>query len=139
MKKQNASDTLNEMIAVLQQQQALELEILKDQFHITYESLKPVNLIKNTIKEVVTLPNLKNNLLNNVIGLTTGFLSKKLIVGATHNPVIKLAGTLLQFAIANVVARNSESIKSTGDVLLHRIFKKKKNYYNDEYSETGNA
>lgn len=139
MKKQNASDTLKDMIAVLQAQQALELTIVQDQFHIVYESLKPVNLIKNTIKEVVTLPNLKNNLLNNVIGLTTGFVSKKLVVGATHNPVIKLAGTLLQFAIANVVARNSDSIKSAGEDLIQRIFKKKKIYYNEEYSETENS
>lgn len=49
MKKKNETDTLNQTIISLQNKQAQELKSLKEQFHLTYESLKPINLIKNTI------------------------------------------------------------------------------------------
>lgn len=126
MKKKNETDTLNQTIISLQNKQAQELKSLKEQFHLTYESLKPINLIKNTIAQVTESPEIKNNLVNNAIGLTTGYLSKKVLFGASHNPIKKVLGTLLQFAIANVVSKHSDTIKSTGENLLHRFLKYRK-------------
>ena len=77
----NESVALNEMIDLLQSKQAGELALLKEQFYCTYESLKPINLIKNTIHELTESPDIKTNLLNSAIGLTTGFLSKKISGG----------------------------------------------------------
>lgn len=126
MKKKNETDTLNETIILLQNKQAEELKLLKEQFHLTYETLKPINLIKSSFHEVTSSPSpdIKNNLLNNVIGLTTGYLSKKIIVGASNNPIKKILGALLQFTIANVVSKHSDAIKSVGGNLLHRILKR---------------
>jgi hypothetical protein len=125
MKKEVTRDALNEQIARLQDKQAEELEILKEQFYITYESLKPINLVKNTLQEITTSPGIKDNLLNNAIGLVTGYISKKVLVGSSHNPIKRILGTLFQFAIANVVSKHSETIKSTGEVILKRIFRDK--------------
>jgi len=60
----NQKDLLNESIRLLQQKQALELIQLKEQFHATYESLKPLNLIKSTLHEVADSSEIKNNILN---------------------------------------------------------------------------
>ncbi len=125
MKKRNESNALKEAIGLLETKQAHQLVLLRYQFHLMYNSLQPINLIKNTLHEAATSPDLKNNIINNAIGLTTGFLSKKILIGASHNPVKKLLGTLIQFAITNFVANNAGSIASTGGNLLQLITKYK--------------
>jgi len=116
-------ERLNERILFLQNKQAEQLQTLKDQFAVTYESVKPINLIKNGLNEIASSPDIKNGILNNVIGLTTGYLSKKVLIGSSHNPIKKILGMLLQFAIANVVSKHSETIKSTGEYVVKRILK----------------
>lgn len=118
----NETAILMEKISLLEIRQAQELSLLREQLHSTYENLKPLNLIKSTLNEVTSSPELKDNLLNNVIGITTGFLSKKILVGATHNPIKRVAGAILEFAVANVVAKHSDTIKALGEVFLRRIF-----------------
>ena len=125
MNKINQTEALNKTIAALQEKKEIEFSLLKEQFQITYESLKPINLIKSTLANVASSPELKNNVLNNVIGLATGYISKKVILGNTRNPIKILLGSLFQFAIANVVSKHTESLKSTGEIILKRIFRKK--------------
>ena len=121
----NETNALKERISLLESRQAQEITLLKEQLHLTYETLKPLNLIKTTLQEVSSSSDLKGDILNNVIGLTTGYLSKKVLVGSTHNPIKKMAGTLLQFAIAKVVSKHSETIKAIGEMMLRRIFERK--------------
>lgn len=121
MKKYNKTVALDELILLLQEKQAIELKLLKDQFHITYESLRPVNLIKNTIHEVTTSEEIKEDLLKNAIGLATGYLSKKVVVGESDNPFRKLLGLFLQFAVATFVSKHAESIKAAGDNILRFV------------------
>ncbi|MFI5220080.1 MAG: hypothetical protein ACHQNT_11405 [Bacteroidia bacterium] len=137
MTHKNQTDALNETISLLQDKQAHQLKILREQFNITYESLKPINLIKSTFREVASSPEIKNNMVSNAIGLTTGYLSKKVLFGASHNPVKRLIGTFLQFAIANVVSKHSDTIKSTGESFVKRIFKNK-NEAKQQFSNNGN-
>lgn len=118
-------ELLNEKIIALQAIQAMQLEVLKLQLEITYQSLRPVNLLKNTLHEISTSEEIKENLLNNVIGISTGYLSKKVFTGTSHNPLVKLAGSLLQFTIANVVAKHPETIKQVSKNILQFIFKRK--------------
>lgn len=125
MKHLNQTEELNNRIVLLKQKQDFQFNLLRAQFYITYESLKPINLIKGTWKEVMSAPNLKKDLLGSLIGLGTGFLSKKILFGATHNPIKALLGTVLQFGVSNVVSKNSSSIKTFGENLLHRLFSKK--------------
>ena len=125
MNKINQTEALNKTIAALQEKKEIEFSLLKEQFQITYESLKPINLIKSTLANVASSPELKNNVFNYVIGLTTGYISKKVILGNTRNPIKILLGSLFQFAIANVVSKHTESLKSTGEIILKRIFRNK--------------
>ena len=137
MKKNNPTDSLNLAIDILQKKKEVEFELLKEQFHVTYESLKPINIIKSTLSDVASSPDIRNNLLNNVIGLTTGYLSKKVLMGSSRNPIKILLGTLFQFAIAKIVSKHTEGIKSTGENILLNIlsFKKKSN---QKFSENEN-
>ncbi len=112
MKKNTGKDELTEAIRLLKNKQDHELQILRDQFKLAYESIKPINLIKNTLHQVATSSEIRNNILNNAVGLATGFVAKKLLLGKTHNPVKKILGTIFQFAVANMVANRSEQIHS---------------------------
>ncbi|MES2573565.1 MAG: hypothetical protein V4572_01355 [Bacteroidota bacterium] len=128
MKKPNETDSLNEMILRQEQQYDNDLRVLRDQFHIAYESLKPINFIKNVVHEVTASPEIKNDMVDNVIGLATGFISKKLLVDGTDSPVKKVFGTILQFAVANVVSKHTYTIKTVGENLLNYFSKEKNNY-----------
>lgn len=108
MKKSNHTATLKEAIQLLKLKQADDLFELKEHYYYTYESLKPVNIIKKTLGNIAHSSEFKGNLLSTVIGLSTGYLTKKVLIGSSHNPVKKILGTLLQFVITNVVVKRTE-------------------------------
>ncbi len=56
-------------------------------------------------------PDLKNNVINTVIGIGTGNLSKKILIGSSLNPFKRLLGNVVQYAIANVVSKHGDGIK----------------------------
>lgn len=122
MKTKNETDSLNELIITMEKKRAYELDLLKDQLHIGCESLRPLNLIKHVFHDITDSPEVKHNLVNSAIGLGTGFLSKKLLTGNTHNPIKKVFGTLLQFGVAKVVAKHTDDIKLIAGNLLKRVF-----------------
>ncbi len=131
MKKISQSSLIKGEIWLLKNRQKEELILLKNQFHTVFEGLKPINLLKETFKEVGESPDLKSTLLNSAIGLSTGIISKKLMIGKTSNPFKNLLGTVVEFAIANVVAKNSEKIISTGETLFQLIFRRNKDEKRD--------
>ncbi|CAM4165720.1 MULTISPECIES: hypothetical protein [Flavobacterium] len=106
--KNNHTNTLNEAIELLKLKRADELMQLKDQYHYTYESFKPINLIKKTIGQMAQSQEFKTNLLSNVVGLATGYISRKVIVGSTHSPMKKILGTVFQLLVTKVVANQTE-------------------------------
>ena len=112
MKRMNETDTLKEIIALLKYRQTQELRILKEQFEVTYDSLKPLNIIKRVFSDMTTSPDIKGNVLSNVIGLASGYITKKVIVRSSHNPFKRLLGNVLQFAITNLVAKRTDPVKS---------------------------
>lgn len=105
--------------------QANELIQLKEEFRETVEALKPMNLIKGAFKKATSSPDMKTDVLNAAIGLTTGFVTKKLMMGRSTNPIKKILGIILEMTIANKVAKNADVIKATGNVLINKFFTKK--------------
>lgn len=127
MKPITTSADLKMAIKQLEVQQATELFLLKEEFHATGERLKPMNIIKRTFKNAVTGPDLKTDLVNAAIGLATGIVTKKLMIGKTINPFKKLFGAFVEMAIANKVSNNADDIKSTGTAIFKKLFSKKGN------------
>lgn len=121
MEKLNAEDTLRNAIAQLEDQRSEEGKAIKEQFQVAYESLKPLNLIKSTLKEATASIDLKDNLLNTTIGLAVGFVSKKLFEGKTKSPFKRLVGSALMFGVTNLISKNPETIKSIGGRLMNVI------------------
>ena len=124
----NISNTigLKEAIRQLEYKQADQGKLVKEQFNLARESLKPASLIKSTFNEVAASPILISNILGATLGLSAGYFSKKLFIGSSANQLKKLFGNLLQLGIATVVAKKPEVIKSLGGHILLRIFRRKK-------------
>jgi hypothetical protein len=117
---------LKNAIQLLEVEQAVKGQLLKEQFyHITYESLKPVNLLKSSLNDIVSSPYLIDNILSAVLSLATGFLTKKIIVSASGSVFRKLIGSLLQVGVTNAVAQHPDAIKSFGQFIVQHIFRKK--------------
>jgi hypothetical protein len=127
MKNRNETDALNELILAQEIKYSNDLAQLKDQFDVAYESIKPINLVKNLFHEVTASPEIKIDLVSNAIGLGTGFLTKTLLVGFSHNPIKKVIGTVFEFAVANIASKHSNKIKLIGGNLFNHFFKKNKN------------
>lgn len=112
-------------ILQLENQQSNELLLVKDQWRTTYESLKFSNIIKSTFKGAISGPGIKSTLMNTAIGLTSGLVTKKLLIGKTINPFKKLLGIAVEMFVANKVVTNADGIKSIGSTILNRFYKKK--------------
>ena len=73
---QNTS-TLAELtfaIQLLEEEKAKKELQLKHQFHVTYESLKPINILKNTIQDVSSSINVTDSIIGALMGVSYFFL-----------------------------------------------------------------
>lgn len=125
MQSITSSEELRNAIQLLEVEQGIKGRQLKDQLYITYESLKPINLLRNTLKEISSSQYMIDNISGTAMGLAGGFLSKKIFVGKSGSAFRKLIGSILQFGITNLVSQNSEVIKSFSQSLFQYLFHKK--------------
>jgi hypothetical protein len=126
MKNINSAIALKNAIILLEADQAVKERLLKEHVYLTFESLKPVNLLRSSLRDISTTPDLINNLLGTSVGLASGFISKKIFVGASGNMIRKLLGVVLQLGVTNIVAQNPEAIKSFVQVIINRFFHREK-------------
>lgn len=125
MAKMDSIEILNLAIAEMELKQAADKALLQEQFKITYANLSPANLIKNTFKDLTHNDEFKDDILDTAIGLATGYLSKIVIIGNSHNPLKQLLGVVLQMAVTNIVTNNTDAIKTTLMGLINKFSSKK--------------
>ena len=118
---------LKNAIRLLEFEQVEKGQLLKKEFHLTYESFKSVNLLKNTFMDVVSSPLMIDNILGTAMGIATGYISKKIFIGASGTILKKLLVPILKFGVTSVVAQPINSIKSLGQFVLQRFRRKKIN------------
>jgi len=112
MQTKNALLILEENIQVLEIQQADLLLGLKLEVEAIGESIKPINYVKNTLKEISNLPDFKSELLNTTLAMSAGFFSKKIMVGNTNNPAKIALGTLLQIGVTSLLSNKAENLRN---------------------------
>lgn len=121
MQKIVSETNIKDIILDLECKQLEERKLLKDQFHLAYASIHPLNLIKSTFIGVAESAEIKDNIINTSIGLAAGFVSKKIFVGVSHNPLKKLLGTAIMIGITNIVTKNPNTLKSIALGLWHTL------------------
>jgi hypothetical protein len=120
-----SSAELRNAIKILEAEQALKGQLLKEQFLLTYESIKPVNLVRSTMNDIISSPYLIDNILNAVVSLATGFFTKKVIVSASGSLFRRLIGSIFQFGVTNSIAQHPDALKSFGQYIIQHFFHKK--------------
>jgi len=102
---------------VLQKEEGVEL---LDHFRLTYESLKPVNLIKSNLEEIRTLPNSKTELILASARFAAQRVLKRLNQGKVARPLIMVGSTLIEM----VIARRMLNVKSQRWLVIAFALKK---------------
>jgi hypothetical protein len=103
-----------------------ELDTLKMQFHATYQSLHPLNLIKHFFDGTGTSkPETTGSFSQKIIGIASSYISNKMVVGASKNLVKKGIGSVLQLVLAQSIANNRGAINKGIAWLLQRFVAKK--------------
>jgi len=125
MENIGSSESLKKAIQLLEVAQEAKGKLLGLHFRSTYESLKPTSLIKSTLKDVTSSPYLIENIVVTLLGLASGYVSKKLVVGTSANIFRKLIGSVVQFGITNIVAQHPEAVSSIGQTIMQKLSGKK--------------
>jgi CRISPR/Cas system CSM-associated protein Csm5 (group 7 of RAMP superfamily) len=126
MQKITSTAGLKEAIQLLEAKKVASGKLLKEQFVDTYESFKPASLIRSTLNDISSSPNLIENILGTALGLGAGYLSRTILPGVTAMKFGKLISPVLQLGVTNFVTKQSGNIRSMGEVALLRLFRKKR-------------
>ncbi|MFI5124259.1 MAG: hypothetical protein ACHQDF_02975 [Chitinophagales bacterium] len=117
---------LDEAIKELERKASHQKEELKEHFSGTMENLKPINLIKHGLQSAFSGNN-KQDLLKAAIGLGSGILGRKLMMGRSGGGLIrKVIGAALEMGVVGMVVKNAEKLKEKGSDLIEKIFHKKR-------------
>jgi hypothetical protein len=125
MKKVNKSTELQESIAALELKAAKQKKDLQETFAVVLENFKPLNLVKSGVRSVFSGEN-KEDLFNILLGLSSGFLGRKMLIGKSSGLVGKTVGRAIQWGMAGLVSKNAETIKEKAGLLIDKLFRKHK-------------
>ena len=117
----STTELKNAILLLEIEQRAKGLE-LKEQF----TSINPFNLIKEALNDGSSSPGIIENIIVGGVGLATGYLTRKIFVGASSNIFRKLVGTALQFGATSVIAQNANTLKSMVKLLFDLYSSNKK-------------
>jgi len=118
------SEELAEAIAALELKAKAQRRDIEETFHAVAEDLQPFNLVKNGLRSVFSSEH-KGELFNALIGLGSGLLSRKLILGKSTGFVGKTVGKAIQWGMAGLISQNAEKIKEKAGGIIDRLFKRK--------------
>jgi len=118
--------SLKRQIAFLEQKQELEKSIISLEVNSFIESLRPINLIRGLFRSINSSPDVKSDILHGIVGLGTGFLTNKLLLGSFHGPIKKILATVIQAGITNAAVKYPETIKNKTISFLTKFLQKAK-------------
>lgn len=122
MKKPNAADSLKEKIRLLETRQAEEGREFKEHFKLTYESLKPANIIKSTLRDLAYSAEVKNNLFDTVVSLISTYMAKKILTNSKSGFFTRMLRVFTHFGITNLITNNSAEIRLYLANLIEKFF-----------------
>jgi len=112
---------LEEAIRLLEIEHAKKGELLKEQFHLTYGSLKPASLLKSTINEINLSEEMMSEIVKSTLNFATRYLCEKIVVGNSTNIYRNIFATIIKISAANIVAQNPDAIKSVSQFILQYV------------------
>lgn len=117
----DSEDNLYTAIQALELDRERELHNLKEGVQDLYQSVRPVNLIKHTVQEITSSPDLKEKLLLVGVAIAAGHVSKLLYQSTSKSPLKKLIGAALQFGVTNIITHKPELMSKIGHTALNVV------------------
>jgi len=115
------SGSLQEAIVRLERKRREQEQDLSAHFKHTYQSIQPMNILKNTFHAVTSSPGVRGNLLKAGLGLGAGLLTKRLFFGGSGSVIKKLLGTAVEVGVTKAVTNKSGNIISNVLSLLKKV------------------
>jgi hypothetical protein len=128
MAKITSSDELKNAIMQLETRQAIQGQLLKEQFEIVYKSLKPANIIKNAMKETLSSHEVQNDLISIAGEWVSEFLSKRILKSKSEGVLKTYIEGVVHSGLSAFINKNAESLRSAGEYVFNTIFKNNKNH-----------
>jgi len=122
----SSSAKLKERIAELEKKRRLQRVEISTAFKDIVETVKPKNLIRAGLQSINDTPGLRQNLINAVISLTTGWVASKLAIPKAANSMVKrTVGAAVQYGVTHLLATQGDAL---GNVVENFVsnFKKRK-------------
>ena len=126
MEKIQSLSELEDAIKLLKFKKAEDEQLLKELFYMTYENVKPINMIKSLFKEPIASQNIKDSLLTTSVGLGAGYLSKLLFQGVVRVPFKNFIGSALMLSVENLIAKNPGVVSAFSSLILDAFSRKSK-------------
>ena len=95
MQQITSSEELKEAILQLEEKKTIEKDLLKEEFEYAREKLKPANVVKTTVNNVLTGPNLIRTVMIVSLGITAGVVTKKYFQGFTGRLIRRILGRII--------------------------------------------
>jgi hypothetical protein len=109
---------LQDVIKLLQTQRKEEEFVLKEEFSNLFEKLHPINIIQDTVNELVELKSLQTDVIDLGLGTATGYAIRKLIVGEAKNPITQILGRMIEQTVSQKIISNRMVIHNFGRNIL---------------------
>ncbi|MBZ9650912.1 hypothetical protein [Psychroflexus montanilacus] len=106
----NQIKTLDDTVTCLKHRSEFQFTDLKKQLSKTVDDYKPVNIIKEVVKDLGGSAIQKNNILETPISLMGGYFLKKIVVGKSKTLTRTLVGYALQFVVSNFISKKLNTI-----------------------------
>lgn len=133
MLKSAPESALKQAIEKLEQQRQEEYLQLKEQFSITLESLKPVNIIKSSVQDIAKTFEIKKSVNNTTANLAAGFLSQIVLNRIGKHPLIKIAGKVAVFGVTKFLVKHPDAAKNIASRIAGLFSRKHKADPEDKY------
>jgi len=121
MAKNETEDEIKALITELRIKKKADGAALKAEVQQAFERVKPINLIKSTIKDASASKEVSGSITSAALIFVTSYLSKRIFMRLAGSPLKKLTGAVLLFGITQIIARNPEKVKAIGSVLFNAI------------------
>lgn len=129
--------SLKETIRILEIRQEEQKVVLNKQLRHTFESLKPINLLKSTFREFTSdLEHKSNNVMETILPMVTNLLTAKMLSKKKKGGFFRIFATFVQMGVTNLTAKHSHTIMQVLTEFWERLTTRAKDVTDEEEEET---
>ncbi|MCH8546519.1 MAG: hypothetical protein LAT54_07280 [Cryomorphaceae bacterium] len=126
MNRINNTSELQAKISEMQAKSDEAAVLLKEELSGIVDGVHPVQLLKNGIRELVTSSEVKNELLGLSLAMSSGYMTKKLMIGNSNNIFQRIMGNVISVIVSKNIALNADKIQTTVLAVISSIMDRKK-------------